>query len=104
MHFFTTALLALASSATVSANNYTLFCGDSCTSGLTVVNTGSDYSGASCSNFDTPYAYCYLESDETFYKAIISKGESCSESQEQVFRPGDCNEGPWESYQVSVNL
>lgn len=103
MQIFTITALALATA--VSANNYTLYCGDSCDSG-TAVNAGSDYSGASCTDLDSTQAYCYLVSDESYYKAIVSKETGCIETNdaEQVIWPGECYEGPWESYQVSVNL
>ncbi|KAF3770748.1 hypothetical protein M406DRAFT_354551 [Cryphonectria parasitica EP155] len=98
-----TTILALASAVVVSANNYTFYCGSSCTDG-TAVNTGSDYSGASCTNLETAYPYCYLEADEAFYKAVVSEGSNCLETGEQVIWPGDCFEGPWESFQIAVNL
>lgn len=102
MQFLTTVYLALAT--VVSANEYTLYCGDSCTTG-TVVSTGSAYSGESCTNFDTAHPYCYLVSDVAAYKAIVSKGSGClGGDKEQVILSGQCFEGPWESFQVSVNL
>lgn len=103
MQFFTS-ILALAT--TVSAiNDYTLFCGDSCTTGQSV-SVGTDYSGASCTNLDNPQAYCYLVSDIPFYKAIVSRESGCvgTNGAEQVVLAGECFEGPWESYQVSVDL
>lgn len=102
MQFLAATTLALATA--VSASTYTLYCGDSCTTG-TAVNTG-DVSGASCTDLDTSQAYCYLVSDESYFKAIVSKDSGCIETNgaEQVIWPGDCFEGPWESYQVSVNL
>lgn len=102
MQLLTTVYLALAT--VVSANEYTLYCGDSCTTG-TAVSTGANWSGAACTNFDTPYPFCYLVADETQYKAIVSKGSNCLGGEaEQVIWPGECYEGPWESFQVSVNL
>lgn len=103
MQFVTAAVLALATA--VSANNYTLYCGDSCSNG-TVVSTGVDYAGADCTGLDNAQAYCYLVSDEEAYKAILSKDVGCIETNgaEQVIWAGECYEGPWESYQVSVNL
>lgn len=102
MQFFTS-ILALATA--VSANNYTLYCGDSCTTG-SVVSVGADFSGADCTNLDNAQAYCYLVSDMPYYKAIVSHQASCigTNGAEQVVVPGDCFEGPWESYQVSVDL
>lgn len=103
MQFFTTTVLALATA--VSANTYALYCGDSCSNG-TLINSGGSYSGASCTNLDTAQAYCYLVSDETFYKAVVSLDTDCigTNDAEQVIWPGECYEGPWESYQVVVNL
>lgn len=99
---FITSILALATA--VAANNYTLFCGDSCTTGIPI-NVGADFSGASCTNLDNPVAYCYLVADLPYYKAIVSREPSCIGSDaEQVILPGECYEGPWESYQVSVDL
>lgn len=102
---FTAASVLAFLATTVSANTYTLYCGDSCTTG-TAVSTGSDYAGADCTALDTAYPYCYLVSDESAYKAIVSKETGCIETNgaEQVIWPGDCFEGPWESFQVSVNL
>lgn len=105
MQLLTTAFLALATATTaVSANTYSLYCGSSCSSG-TLVSSGADYAGASCSSLDTAQPYCYMVSDESFYKAIVSKETGCIGSdQEQVVLAGECFEGPWESFQVSVNL
>ncbi|CAN8095476.1 unnamed protein product [Discula destructiva] len=101
MQFLT---FALALATAVSANNYTLFCGDSCNTG-SPVSIGQDFSGAACTNVDTPQAYCYLVADQPYYKAIVSKESECIGSDaEQVIWPGDCYEGPWESYQVAVDL
>lgn len=102
----TTTLLALASTAitAVSANTYSLYCGSSCDSG-SLVSSGADYAGASCTNLDTSMPYCYLVSDEAAYKAIVSKADSCiGGDEEQVVYAGECYEGPWESFQVSVSL
>lgn len=98
-------ITVLALATAVTANNYTLYCGDSCTTG-TPVNMGADYTGASCTTLDTANIWCYLVADETFYKAIVSKGDACegSNGQEEVIRPGECFQGPWSSYQVSVSL
>lgn len=104
MQLFTTAFLALATATAVSANTYSLYCGDSCSDG-TLVSSGSDYAGASCASLDTAQAYCYLVSDESVYKAIVSKETDCvGGDDEQVIWAGECYEGPWESFQVSVNL
>lgn len=101
MQFLTT-VLALATA--VSANTYTLYCGDSCTSGK-VVSTGKDFAGVGCTDLPTAFPYCYLVSDETFYKAIVSKDTGCIGGRaEQVIKANECFEGPWESFQVSVNL
>lgn len=105
MQFLTTTFLALVSATAVSANNYTLSCGSSCDTATTIVSTGSDYAGADCTELVTAYPYCTLTSDETQYKAIVSKGSNClGGDYEQVIWPGECYEGPWESFQVSVNL
>lgn len=104
MQLLATALLALASAPAVSANNYSLYCGSSCTTG-TLVSSGLDYAGVSCTSLDAAQPYCYLESDESAYKAIVSLSTGCiGGDQEQVIWAGDCYEGPWESFQVSVNL
>lgn len=70
------------------------------------MSTGGDYAGADCTNLDNTQAYCYLVSDESAYKVIVSKETECvgTNDLEQVIVPGECYEGPWESYQVSVNL
>lgn len=105
MQFLTTTLLLTASSILVSANNYTLYCGSSCTDTSNVVSTGDDFSGASCTSLATSMPYCHLVADEDAYKAIVSKGETCEGGDdEQVVWAGDCYEGPWESFQVSVSL
>lgn len=104
MQFSITNLL-LTTASLVSANNYTLYCGSSCTDTSNVVSHGTDFAGASCTALDTSMPYCHLESDMEQYKAIVSKGESCEGGDdEQVVWAGDCYEGPWDSFQVSVNL
>lgn len=100
---FLTVLLSGAS--LVAANTYTLYCGSSCDDVSNPGSTGSDYSGASCTAFETSQAYCAMVSDETFYKAIVSAGDSCEGGDdEQVIWPGECFEGPWDSFQVVVSL
>lgn len=102
MQFLTTTLLAFATA--VAANNYTLRCGSSCSTGV-AVSTGADYSGQSCTNLDNSEPYCYLEADVSQYKAIVSSSAGClGGDSEQVIWPGECFEGPWESFQVAVNL
>lgn len=103
---FTTLLLLAASSAPlVSANSYTLYCGSSCSDTSNAVSTGSDYSGASCTALANSEPYCWLSADEPQYKAIVSTGSGCQGgTAEQVIWPGECYEGPWDSFQVSVNL
>lgn len=103
MQFFT--VLLLTASSLVSANNYTLYCGSSCTDTSNAVSTGSDFGGASCTSLDTSMPYCHMVADEDAYKAIVSKGTSCEGGdEEQVVWAGDCYEGPWDSFQVSVSL
>lgn len=102
MQFLTTTVLAFATA--VAANNYTLYCGSSCTTG-SAVSTGANYAGQSCTSLVNSEPYCYLEADESQYKAIVSMKTGCIGGDlEQVIWPGECFEGPWESFQVSVNL
>lgn len=107
MHSLATALLALAGAALLplaSANSYELYCGSSCTNG-TLISSGSNYSGADCTELDETAAYCYLVADKTAYKAIVSNSTDClGGDYEQVIDPGECFEGEWSSYQVSVDL
>lgn len=102
MQFFAT-LLAFATA--VSANNYTLYCGDSCNTG-SPINTGINYGGASCTNLINPEAFCYLTADVTWYKAVLSRESGCigTNGAEQVITPGQCFEGPWQSYQVAADV
>lgn len=103
MQFLT--LLVLSAPSLVSANNYTLYCGSSCTDTSNAVSQGSNYAGASCTALDTSMPYCHMAADEEQYKAIVSKGTACEGGdEEQVVWPGECYEGPWDSFQVSVNL
>lgn len=102
----TTTLFLLSSAASLaSANTYTLYCGSSCADASNAVSQGSNYAGAACTAFDTGMPYCHLVADVAQYKAIVSKGASCEGgAEEQVVWPGECFEGPWDSFQVAVNL
>lgn len=100
-----TALLALASSA--AANTWTLYCGDSCDNG-TVITTGSNYTGASCTNLTSEYEYCYIEADKAWYYAVVFQNEDCvvsSDATSAVLQSGECTDsGAFESYMVVVDV
>lgn len=97
--------LAIFLSAVV-ATDWTLYCGSSCSNG-TAIATGSGYVGAACTDFGTTFEYCYLDADETYYKAVIFEGEDCvvSSNIETPIFSGECtDQGTWSSYLVTINL
>lgn len=100
-----TTLLALASSA--AANTWTLYCGDSCSDG-TAIATGSNFTGASCSNLVSEYEYCYLSADKAWYYAVVFQEPDCvvsSDAPRTVLQPGECTDsGAFESYLVVVDV
>lgn len=100
-----TTLLALASSA--AANTWTLYCGDSCSDG-TAITTGSNFTGASCSNLTSEYEYCYLSADKAWYYAVVFQESDCvvsSDAPRTILQPGECTDsGAFESYLVVVDV
>ncbi|KUI71626.1 hypothetical protein VM1G_07119 [Cytospora mali] len=101
----TTLLVALISST--AANEWTLYCGSSCSDG-TAIASGSDYQAASCTNLDSSYEYCYFESDVSWYYAVVYQNADCvvsSDGPEISISPGGCTSaGDSNSYQVALNL
>lgn len=100
-----TTLLALASSAL--ANTWTLYCGDSCDNG-TAIETGANFTGASCTNLTSSYEYCYLEADKAWYYAVAFQNDGCvvsSDAPASVLQSGECTDsGTFESYMLVVDV
>lgn len=100
-----TALLALASSA--AANTWTLYCGDSCSDG-TAITTGSNFTGASCTNLTSEYEYCYFSADKAWYYGVVFQNADCvvsSDAPRFKIQPGECTDsGAFESYLVVVDV
>lgn len=100
-----TTLLALASSA--AANTWTLYCGDSCDNG-TAIETGANFTGASCTNLTSDYDYCYFSSDKLWYYAVVYQESDCLVSDDaprQIIEAGECTDsGAFESYRVVVDV
>lgn len=93
--------------ATVIANDWTLYCGSSCSNGIAIAS-GSNYEGAPCTDFGTTYEYCYMVADEPYYKAVVLEGKDCAVTSEDIETSifnGECTSiGTWSSYIVAVNL
>ncbi|POS79485.1 hypothetical protein DHEL01_v202137 [Diaporthe helianthi] len=98
-------LLALASIA--AANTWTLYCGDSC-SGGTEIATGSNFTGAGCTNLASEYKYCYLSADELWYYGVVYQEADClvsSDGPRSLIEPGGCTDaGAFGSYRIVVDL
>lgn len=98
-------LLALASSA--AANTWTLYCGDSCSDG-TAIATGSNFTGAACTNLTSEYEYCYLSADKLWYYGVVYQESDClvsSDAPRSLIEPGECTDaGAFESYRIVVDV
>lgn len=125
MNFLTTALtlLTLAASSTLAApttsaldlGTWAFYCGNSCSDGTLIASGDYTYAGfGSCTAFSQAYDYCWLECSgvceenvDVWYEAVTYTTATCSTTGSSLLgqlQPGQCVEGPWESYFVKLNL
>lgn len=114
-HSLLSVLGAVASANALDLGTWSFYCGDSCSTGTLIASGDYTYTEfTDCTALDQSYAYCYLECDgvckdnvDVWYEAVTYKSATCAASENSdlgQLQPGQCVEGPWESYFVKLNL